>query len=87
MSIFVSRLGGQTRTTATINVQVDTDTASAFAAAPEEDRNKLSSLWGVLVHEYQSAARPFQNVMDDLGRNAKARGLTPKKLASILNDE
>ena len=74
-------------TTATINVQVDTDTAGAFAAAPEEDRNKLSLLWGVLVHEYQAAARPLQDVMDELGRKAEARGLTPKKLASILNHE
>jgi hypothetical protein len=74
-------------TTATINLKVDTDTASAFAAAPEEDRNKLSSLWGVLVHEYQAATTPLQEVMDDLGSQARARGLTPEGLASILNGD
>lgn len=73
--------------TTTINVRVDADTASVYAAAPEEDRGKLSSLWGVLVHEYQVAATPLQKVMDDLGSQAKARGLTPEKLSSILNDK
>jgi hypothetical protein len=74
-------------TTATINLQVDTDTANVFSAAPEEDRNKLSSLWGVLVHEYQAGATPLQKTMDALGCKAESLGLTPKKLASILNDE
>ena len=74
-------------TTATINVQVDTATASVFASVPEEDRNKLSSLWGVLVHEYQVAEAPLQKLMDELGAKAKSRGLTPDTLASILDDE
>jgi hypothetical protein len=74
-------------TGATIQLQVDSDTASVFAAAPEEDRSKLSALWGVLVHEYQTAVTPLQKLMDELGVKAKARGLTPEKLSSILNDE
>jgi hypothetical protein len=74
-------------TTATINVQVDSDTATLFASAPEEDRNKLSSLWGVLVHEYQGATAPLQKVMDELGGRANSRGLTPDTLAAILDDE
>ena len=81
------RIERNVMTSATINLQVDRDTAGIFAAAPEEDRNKLSMLWGVLVHEYHSSAPPLQKLMDDLSRKAKSRGLTPGKLAAILEDK
>jgi hypothetical protein len=72
-------------TTATINLELDADTASIFTEAPAEDRNKLCVLWGVLLREYQAAPMPLRKLMDQIGAKAKARGLTPEKLESILN--
>ena len=74
-------------TTATINVEVDADTASIFKEAPEEDRNKLSILWEVLLREYKKAPAPLRELMSELSAKVKARGLTPQELNSILYEE
>lgn len=66
-------------------MELDADTASIFKEAPEEDRNKLCVLWSVLLREYKAPPMPLQKLMDQIGAQAKARGLTPEKLESILN--
>ena len=76
---------GLDMTTANINIEVDADTASIFAKAPPEDRNKLCILWGVIMREYTATPMPLRKLMDQIGAKAKARGLTPEKLESILN--
>ena len=45
----------------------------------------LLSLW---LKEIAAAdARPLKEVMDEIGREAQRRGMTPEILESILNDE
>jgi len=74
-------------TTSTINVELDPETASIFRDASEEDRDKLSILWGVILREYKMAPTPLRELMSELSAKVKARGLTPEELDSILNEE
>ena len=75
-------------TTATIPLKVDADTARAFSAASEEDQRKLQLLLGLRLRELTaSPARSLKEVMDEIGRHAEERGLTPEILESLLRDE
>ncbi len=71
--------------TTTINMEIDEATAGIFTAAPQEDRNRLSVLWGVLVREYQAAPSDLGRLMDIIGSKAEERGLTAEELESILH--
>jgi hypothetical protein len=74
--------------TTTIPLEVDADTARAFAAATPEDRRRLQLLLRLRLRELTARpARPLKEVMDDLGCDAEARGLTPELLKSLLRDE
>jgi hypothetical protein len=75
-------------TTATISLEVDADTARAFAAASREDCRRLELLLSIRLRELTARpARPLKEIMDEIGRNAEARGLTPEILESLLRDE
>jgi hypothetical protein len=68
-----------------ITIPLDPQTARAYdSAAPEEKRKiqALLSLWlrELAVGEYAS----LQQVLDEVGRKAKERGLTPEVLDSLL---
>ena len=71
--------------TTTINMEIDEATAGIYTAAPQEDRNRLSVLWGVLVREYQAAPSALGRLMDEIGSKAEERGLTAEELESILH--
>lgn len=71
--------------TTTINMEVDSDTAVIYQAVPPEDRGKLSVLWAVLLREYKECPTPLRQLMDEIGRKAQSRGLTPAKVESILH--
>jgi hypothetical protein len=74
--------------TETIALEVDPDTARAFSEASSEDRRKLQLLLRLRLRELTSRpARPLKDVMDEIGREAAARGLTPEILESLLRDE
>jgi len=74
--------------TATISLEVDADTARIFAAASAEDRRKLQLLLRLRLRELTARPiRPLKEVMDEIGRHAEARGLTPETLDSLLRDE
>jgi hypothetical protein len=71
--------------TTTISMEIDEATAGIYTAAPQEDRNRLSVLWGVLIREYQAAPSVLSQLMDDIGSRAEERGLTADELESILH--
>jgi hypothetical protein len=74
--------------TATIPLEVDADTAQAFSAASAEDRRKLQLLLRLRLRELTArSARSLKEVMDEIGRNAETRGLTPEILEALLRDE
>ena len=75
-------------TTATISIEVDADAAKAFAAASQEERRKLELLLALRLRELTAdPIRPLREIMDEMGTQAVARGLTPEILNSLLNDK
>jgi hypothetical protein len=73
---------------ATISIEVEANTARAFASASAEERRKLQLLLSLRLRELTSApARSLQDVMDDIGKRAEQRGLTPEILESLVNGE
>jgi hypothetical protein len=75
-------------TSATISLEVDPETARAFAAATPEERGKLQLLLRLRLRELTTGpSRPLKQIMDEIGREAEARGLTPEILESLMNGE
>jgi len=71
--------------TATISLEVDKETAQAFSTASPDDRKNLQLLLGLRLRELTARpARPLKEVMDEIGRSAEARGLTPEIVESLL---
>ncbi len=71
----------------TISIEVDPESARAFAAATPEERRKLRLLLGLRLRELTAAPpRPLTQIMEEIGREAEARGLTPEILESLLHD-
>jgi hypothetical protein len=74
--------------TATISLEVDPDTARAFTEAPTEQRLKLQLLLKLRLRELTAGTpRPLKQIMEEIGQEAEARGLTPEILESLLHDE
>ena len=72
--------------TETITVQVSPQAATVYRAASAEDRRKLDLLVSLQLVGLSSSGDSLEKVMDDMGREAAAAGLTPEILDSILND-
>lgn len=74
-------------TDATVTIPIDSDTASAYNAASAENQKKLQLLLRLRLRELTSMpARSLNEVMDEIGANAEARGLTPEILEQLLCD-
>jgi hypothetical protein len=74
--------------TATISIQVDEEAAKAFAAVPTEEQRKIEFLLSLRLQDLTiGSRRPLKAVMDEIGKQAEARGLTPEILESLLHDE
>jgi len=74
--------------TATISVEVDAEAARAFSSASKEEQRKLQLLLSLRLRELTSRpARSLAEVMDDIGREAQAQGLTAEILESLLKDK
>jgi hypothetical protein len=73
--------------TATISIEVDAAAARAFREASSQDQRKLQLLLSLRLRELTSGPpRPLQEIMDEIGREAEARGLTPEILESLLHE-
>ena len=74
--------------TEAITIQVDSEAASAFNRAPAEEQRKMEALVSLWLKEIASAdTRSLKEVMDEIGREAQRRGMTPEILDSLLKDE
>ena len=74
--------------TETIPITVDAEAAQRFSEASPEERRKLELLLRLRLRELTlGRARPLQDIMDEIGTDAEAKGLTPEKLESMLRDE
>ncbi len=72
----------------TITIEVDSDAARANTAASAAEKRKVQLLLNLRLRELVSQPpRPLSEVMDQMGAEAQARGLTPEILKSLLNEE
>lgn len=71
----------------TISIQVDPEAAQACKAAPRAHQKKMEALLGLWLRGL-AAAKPadLKEVMSRVGRNARARALTPEVLESLLKE-
>lgn len=75
-------------TIATLRVPLDDRTALALQTTPSEKKALLNQMIGYLVQQFvDSTPESLFALMDDMSREAKANGLTPAILDSILSDE
>jgi len=69
----------------TITIPLDPRTARAYDDAAPEQKRKIQALLSLWVRELATGEYPsLQKVLDDVGRKAKDRGLTPEMLDSLL---
>ena len=76
--------------TATISIDVDPETARAYAEASEEQRRELKLLLKLKLRLREltvNPARSLTQIMDEMGQEAEARGLTQEILESLLHGE
>ena len=74
--------------TANITIEVDESAAKAFAAASPKEQRKLQILLSLRLQELTAPpGRTLQEVMDDISREAEAKGLTPEILETLLSEE
>jgi len=74
--------------TAIISIEVDAEAARAFSAASVPERRKLELLLALRLKQLTtSPARPLSAVMDEIGADAEANGLSLQVLESLLHDE
>ena len=72
--------------TGNISITVDADTAQSYCDASPEERRKLDLL--LRLRELTvGRVRPLKEIMDEIGAEAEAKGLTPEMLESMLGEE
>lgn len=73
---------------AIIPIPVDEATAVAYSQASAEEQKKIQILLRLRVSElFDRADTSLQQIMDKIGAEAEARGLTPEILEDLLRGE
>jgi hypothetical protein len=73
-------------TVSTINIPVDSDLARIYDASSDEERQKLQVLVSLWLRD-MVAQGSLPALMDEISDRARARGLTPDLLESLLDDD
>ncbi|HEX4004929.1 MAG TPA: hypothetical protein VHX60_02020 [Acidobacteriaceae bacterium] len=69
----------------TISIPVDSQTERAWGAIRAEERRKIEAVLGLWLRELAvREPESLANVLDEAGRAAQARGITPAILDSLL---
>jgi hypothetical protein len=72
----------------TISIPVDDSTALAYSQASVEQQQKIQLLLRLRVCElFLQSDVSLQQIMDNIGAKAEARGLTSQILETLLNGE
>lgn len=69
-----------------ITIIVDRDLADAYRAASDQDRRKLDLLLNLRLRDVTRTGESLHDVMAEITRKARARGLTPEILEDLLRD-
>ena len=71
--------------TETIAVPLDPEAAKAYNAAPLDDQRKIKALLSLWLRDLAKAEpSDLKKLMDDVSRKARAQGITPEILESLL---
>jgi hypothetical protein len=76
--------------TATLTIEVSEEAARAFGQVSPEEQRKIQLLLDLRLRDLTISPPPresLRTVMDKIGKNVAARGLTPAGLESLLNDD
>jgi hypothetical protein len=75
--------------TTSLTIQVSEEAARAFTQVSAEDQRKIQLLLDLRLRDLTISPLPRKSllaVMEEIGQNATARGLTPDELESLLHD-
>lgn len=68
-----------------VTIPLDPQTARVYDSATPGDKRKIQALLSLWLRELAAGEYPsLQQVLDEVGRKAKDRGLTPEILDSLL---
>ena len=70
-----------------ITVSVDTDVAELYRASSAGERRKLDLLVSLRLRDVAESRRPLEDIVREISRNARRRGLTEEILQSLLAEE
>jgi hypothetical protein len=70
-----------------ITIRVDENVAREYRAASDEERRKIDSLLNLKLRNITRSQLSLKAYMNEIGRRAEERGLTPEILESFLNEE
>lgn len=69
-----------------ITIEVSPEVAEAYPSASPQERQKIQAIISILLQKQVDQDVAFlRELMDEISDRAKARGLTPEILESILN--
>ena len=68
-----------------ITIPLDADTVRIYLNASLEEQKKLRLLLSLWLREFAISPIPLTIVMDQISKKARARGLTPEIVESLLH--
>lgn len=69
----------------TITIPLDPQTARAYDSASPDEKRKIQAVLSLWLRDLAASQGPsLQRILDEAGSKAKARGLTPEILDSLL---
>lgn len=72
--------------TKSITIHVSPEAARVYNSATAEQQRKLEVLLSLKLTEVARTARPLEAIIDEVSREAQARGLTPEALEALLDE-
>jgi len=69
-----------------ITIEVTPEVAKAYQSASPQERKKIQTIVSLLLQKQVDDVAFLKELMDEISDRAKARGLTPEILESILNE-
>jgi len=70
-----------------ITIRVDAEAAKVYAAASEEEREKIDLLLSLRLSQVTGPSSSLEQVMRETSEAARARGLTARDLDELLREE
>ncbi len=70
-----------------ITVSVDSDVAELYRSSSSEERRKLDLLVSLRLRDAAESSRPLEDIVREISRNARRRGLNEETLKSLLAEE